>query len=775
MKEICINGQKPGNSLWQRLQKKTLEEIQGMAGQQWTDYNAHDPGVTMADILNYALTELDYRLGFGLPDYLSEKEETPDFRKYGLFAPEEIFPVSPVTAVDYRKLMTDAVEEVDNLWIYPAGKVGWYDLLVELTPDAETGSREKVREQLLRLFHANRNLCEGIKNVLFIERKPLVLQGDISIAPDVDAPLLLAKIYWEAIQFFSTGVRYRKVDELLAEGMTPDELLDGPDLKHWAIDTQSLKRLPSSYSISRLYRRLSMLEGVLDIRFLGFREEGKIHTDLLVPERPDCSYTVHIPERKEEAVLRLLVGDVPVEPDLSHLSEMLYAEHARSYGYQNRTKNLKEYISVPGGTCRKIYRHDSIQNDFPECYGINRMGVPRGASDLRKAQARQLKAFLLLFDEVFARGLKELENIPTLLNVDGNVADEGVVDLPAPEVMWDTLVIQPEKTVGSHTRQVSEKGKWADMLDRMYGENSNPAWLKTYDFYKESAGENLKRRFGFLSRIPEWGRNRFKAIDLYRNQTGNIPGIKAYVSALLGFEIAGEHPVVNIFPRYNLRLVEDDWFYQFQKSLLSHNLVPEESIQEGFLERIPRSDQEPEEGDYKLLRQNLPLLHYNLLFEGLFREGIHLENYRVLNLPLQTECLLIFYHSARKEWVNLGRFSSRNELIATANSLRRFLLMLNRKSETLYVVEHLFLNPDDGFAITVVLPGWSARMADAGFREACEKLICSRMPAHLILTFRWFSPARMWEFERAYYEWRRLMVGGGDVTTVANQLKNIIV
>lgn len=59
-----IKQQAEDESLYSHLQKKTLEEVQRLSGKVWTDFNAHDPGITLADIANYALTETNYKLGF---------------------------------------------------------------------------------------------------------------------------------------------------------------------------------------------------------------------------------------------------------------------------------------------------------------------------------------------------------------------------------------------------------------------------------------------------------------------------------------------------------------------------------------------------------------------------------------------------------------------------------------------------------------------------------------------------------------------------------------
>lgn len=125
-----------------------------------------------------------------------------------------------------------------------------------------------------------------------------------------------------------------------------------------------------------------------------------------------------------------------------------------------------------------------------------------------------------------------------------------------------------------------------EVWEGIYGEDSNPGWLKEYDYYEETEVESLGRRFGFLKRIPEWGRSRYKGVDLGNVDPENVPGIKAYVGSLLGWEMTVEKPVVNVFPMYNLRLVEDDYFYSRPMGLLSHDLVAEDILKPEYMEPV---------------------------------------------------------------------------------------------------------------------------------------------------------------------------------------------
>ena len=49
---------------YEALRLLGLEKIQELAGQLWTDYNSHDPGITMLEVFSYVLTDLGYRVNY---------------------------------------------------------------------------------------------------------------------------------------------------------------------------------------------------------------------------------------------------------------------------------------------------------------------------------------------------------------------------------------------------------------------------------------------------------------------------------------------------------------------------------------------------------------------------------------------------------------------------------------------------------------------------------------------------------------------------------------
>ncbi|MFO0576843.1 MAG: hypothetical protein U1A78_22810, partial [Polyangia bacterium] len=71
-------------------------------------------------------------------------------------------------------------------------------------------------------------------------------------------------------------------------------------------------------------------------------------------------------------------------------------------------------LARPAGRSRRISRYTSVQRDLPVLYGVGPAGLPDSVGELRKAQARQLKAYLMLFDQLLANSFAQLANVNKL-------------------------------------------------------------------------------------------------------------------------------------------------------------------------------------------------------------------------------------------------------------------------------------------------------------------------------------------------------------------------
>ena len=107
-----------GNYYW--LRSEGLNYIQELSGRIWTDYNTHDPGVTILETLCFALTDLDYRTNFPIADLLAEEKDNEQAMHKQFLSAIRALPSRPVSIVDYRRLLID-IPGVRNAWL-EAGK-----------------------------------------------------------------------------------------------------------------------------------------------------------------------------------------------------------------------------------------------------------------------------------------------------------------------------------------------------------------------------------------------------------------------------------------------------------------------------------------------------------------------------------------------------------------------------------------------------------------------------------------------------------------------------
>lgn len=706
MPELYVRQRDPEEDLFTFLQRNSLTALQRLSGKVWTDYNIHDPGITLVDILNYALTELDYRLNFNLEDYLRTADCAFEPATFGLLPPEKVMASAVTTLEDYGKLIKAYIPEIETARVFPSSSCpDRYVITLELQRRLEHTMEEAVKQQVKKVYHAHRNLCEGLQEITIIRREELELRGWIEIMPGTDATRLLARLYQGTQDF--------------------------------------LRALEQEVPVAVLRRQLSRIEGIKKIFVLELLEAGR------VKNKVGSNCAVKIPQAKPEVLLRLQIEGRPVKVDVEKLKDSKLREIPKVLFGEEQGEPL------PCGVYRNIYEHASVQDDFPNCYGINEYGVGKSATPLRKAQVCQFKAYLLLFDLTIARGLKELQELQQGMQLNMQLP-EGKIPLEELTKWRVEELVDRKKSEEWKKREFLEmKTHLIEMWDRIYGEDSYPEWLKEYNYYDETKQEVLERRICFLQQVAGWGKDRSCSYNFYQGRSSrNIPGVKAYVCTLLGWEMDEGSPVVNIFPAYNLKLIKDKQFYEGPHGAWNHDLIFMAWWKGMCLEEVPLLTKKWEEKDFDKLCRQLPLFQHHLLFEGLFREGIRLENYKMIRQENQQDWLLVFRHRERDEWVNLGRFADPEKLRETANCLQQFLVMLNRKSETFYVVEHLCLEPVEPFTVTLVFAGWSARTIQPRFRAACEQLAASRIPAHLEMRACWLDIEDMWRFEKIWRDWR---------------------
>ena len=103
------------------LREEGLTHIQDLSGQLWTDHNMHDPGITIMEVLCYALTDLAYRAQLPDADIFAPnpKNRTAAEGVDDNFSTAyTLLSCNPLTELDWRKLLLD-IAGVRNAWLVP--------------------------------------------------------------------------------------------------------------------------------------------------------------------------------------------------------------------------------------------------------------------------------------------------------------------------------------------------------------------------------------------------------------------------------------------------------------------------------------------------------------------------------------------------------------------------------------------------------------------------------------------------------------------------------
>lgn len=762
-KELYIEYEPSSGSLYEQLQRSTRDEIQRLSGEVWTDYNPGDPGITMADILNYALTELDYKLGFDLQDYLIDKKAHFEPQQYGLFLPEMVYPTAPVTVMDYQKLLLSEFPEIEKVEMVPSERTGYYNITLYLSSFGENTST--LCHRVFLFFHRHRNLCENLReeDIKIHEKNTptnyISLVSEVELDNGADPSSVLAHIYWHIMSYLFGSVRVKRLDRYYrSENIIMEEWVGGKER-----DTEVL--IPEqNNNQEELFIQLSDIRGVKKFKTCFFVEgittEEAIDSSKKMVSSFCNEHTLFIPRNRSELKVRLYAEGA----DLSVNMERFHAElQALSLARENRQPKYlrnqqQSYLSqslLKPGVYREVWDYASIMKDFPECY---RTEIER--SRLSGSTPCTFEVYLSLFDRLIERGLEEVRQLKELLSIHHKQSN----------TMW---------LLKGEGREISEeiakrnifllKNRYMDFLDDLYGVESSSVKVDGVAWYGLTEKEELERRARFLSHVPELTECRFQSYNIYdKRNRENLPVIKKYISLLFGLSMDESMAVGNVLPSHNLMIMSDEERDKRAREMLNFMLVDERMLSSKNIENIPLSEDDltddEKQSEYNRMRYELMIFNNNLLSGGLFRGGIDIRHYYLVTVG-ESEYLLVFRNEEDNDWLTIGRSNHKNRLVKFANLLCRYLQELNRKCEAIYVLEHnLFLpsehytdTADESFKVSFVMPNWTSRFHSERFITSLKKVISQLLPAHINYKICQLNVLQMQYFERAYHEWREVL------------------
>ncbi len=617
-------------------------------------------------------------------------------------------------------------------------------------------------------LHEHRNLCEDFCTIKAVEVEDIAICADMDVAPDADIEKVLAEAYYLIDQYFSPDIKFYSLKELLDAGIPVDEIFEGPKLNNGFIDNDQLdstqlKRFLHTSDIINLLMDIPGVTAIRNLALVRYDDEGK-----LVENQ---SWTLKVSDNHQPRLYlegsKFLVfkNGLPFLPDRLELADTLQV--IKGIHTQPKYALTDLDLPVPEGEYYPLNNYYSIQNSLPLTYGVGKEGLPTHVSNERKAQAKQLKAYLLVFDQMLINYLTQLSKLKNLfaLNLSESqsyysaILDEthitGISDVYNGVDISALNALAEDKTT-----YLDRKNRFLNHLMARFAEQFNNYALMLYSYAgnKKVADEILiKDKILFLKEFPFMSSNRAKAFN-YKNpdlvcSNENIAGLKKRIERLLGFK-----QVTNYFELYEEFDVDHQSFERRWRLIDSAGKI----YISGSTRYVDLDVLVAEEKAQKEISQVLKFITREASYE------IKKEKKWVVNLKDSTNETI----ATRKQAFSTeaAAIAGRDEIIAYA---KKILL-----AEKIFIVEHLLLRPiykpEDAllpicissecevcgeedpysFRFTLIINGESG-LANEGieFRRFAEETIRTETPAHLGLKICWISNEQMEKFEPLYCVW----------------------
>lgn len=415
-------------------------------------------------------------------------------------------------------------------------------------------------------LHKHRNLAEDYCRVKVVSVRDIAVCADVEVASDADIERVQAQMWFEIEQYFNPPVAFYSLQELMDDSVPVEAIFNGPKLDGGFIRAEELEAagLKAVLRNSDIINRLMDIEGVVAVNQLllsQYDDEGQVIKGVYDPVWNEGKPVFDV--NKASAAWLLFVSALH-QPRLYHnQSRFLFYKNGLPFmprmdevedtlmqlqgeAERSKIKNAAKDLPIPSGTFRSPEAYFPLQYSLPLVYGIGPAGLAAQASVQRKAQARQLKTYLMVFEQILGNAFAQLAHTADLFALDPSVARtyfvrefsaaviEGYPDLirgldtAALEAMTET---PPE----FHER----RNRFLDHLMARFGEQFGEyaLLLSNYKGQQTALDRLIDDKIAFLKAYPLISHDRGRAFNYADVPCApeNFPGLKKRVSLLLGY------------------------------------------------------------------------------------------------------------------------------------------------------------------------------------------------------------------------------------------------
>ncbi|MEB3167584.1 MAG: hypothetical protein VKK97_02515, partial [Synechococcaceae cyanobacterium] len=409
------------------LRAEALELLGRLCGDQWSDFNTHDPGITILEQLCYALTELAYRSQWSIEDLLASADA--DWQP----AAAEILSGDPVTIDDLRALLR---------------ALGCQAVLVG----------EADEPELSLYFRPSSSPGQGSPPVAGdLELDADLLGSPLSGAPPTVVPRGVWDVEVQVGSAASGSGSLQAIGRRLhgARLLGRDFNISSPRLDPFQVMVNAELELHAAEVPPGLLVRLracldavisevaatgavgGLRSAVLVQALQGLPEVRRVITLELASDPGGPFHSWHLRQLGRGARLdgaskiSLFHQGLPLQPPPPAAPSSLPA----SPDPAPPLAALDAAPDAPGrpGRRRAFSSPSSLARQLPAVYGVGPAGLPADAGPERRGQALQLRAYLHIFDQLLANGQAQLALAAQLLapvpSQDPHPLDAEAVDL----------------------------------------------------------------------------------------------------------------------------------------------------------------------------------------------------------------------------------------------------------------------------------------------------------------------------------------------------------
>lgn len=681
------------------LLKEGISLIQKFSGNKWTDFNYHDPGITLLEQICYALTDLGYRSSFNLEDILLINKDNFDLENENLLIPlNKILSSQPLTLIDYRKFILQRIDNVKNVWIEKIkdnsiGLDGLLSVSVQCNENLSENDIVLTKNRVYDLLMNARSISTDIEKINILNKEKIEISAIIVLDPFALGESVLAEIYHKLDNLFNPEIILHDFEKMKKIGYDDNEIFSGPQSKFGYIDSNDLSHKTNSIYSVEIKELIESVKGVVNIKEIKIFKNGiHVFDDLITFNEnsyPSLKKTILDYNDVDEKIV-FLRNDSIYGIDsviLSQLYDTLILDSKSTYRKNINTPFLNDLL----GRFNKddISKYYSIQNEFPSIYGLKKDELPKNSNKKRVAQVKQLKAYLYFFEQIMSNFLSQLANTRNFFSLNSKKVFFNQIPKDIPDL--NKIIMDDLKTFNNNLDKLLDQGKAnfdkknqiLDHLLSRFNEQFDLTILsKLSQLYDEEIDQEkmLDAKIKYSNFIVELGKSINKGFN-YNNEvfnTLNCSGLEKRLKLLLN--------------------LDDLNIKSLSSSVLDKTI--DSNKKNSWIETSIKLEDNLKLEIYSLPEKNYnsnEVLFYttnNKDFKSLFIYGKKKKSYKIIKSQTNNNKYSVLYNSPVSE-KPIRIFSNKDKSICSTlinNSVKRF-DKLNINSEGFYIVEHILLRP----------------------------------------------------------------------------------